>query len=77
MSHPATSRLEDDTFLEILTWVEEVVEGRGASLAQMMVGSNHNLHERAQGPVTPKCCRSLVSHQVGTEFVLPTQMLRE
>ncbi|MNR12665.1 hypothetical protein D3C85_1290330 [compost metagenome] len=39
MSHPSTSRLEEDTFLQILTWVEEVVEGRGASLAQMMVST--------------------------------------
>ncbi|MCU1726903.1 hypothetical protein NTD86_07870 [Pseudomonas sp. 7P_10.2_Bac1] len=42
-----------------------------------VVGPNHNLHERAKGPVTPKCCKAAVSHQIGTEFVLPTQMLRE
>ena len=42
-----------------------------------VVGPNHNLHERAKGPVTPKCCKASVSHQIGTEFVLPTQMLRE
>ena len=219
MSHSSISRLEDDTFLQVLTWVEEVVEGRGASLAQMMVstvlglipfvgqavdaynilrclyrisdtkgtggafhkletakavfagleygidaylgmedekrveravnkptvgdgrqlshkwiaakirdaqlveqhklvlgrqieawegvefkmgaetlieageptrylvkcpydrslitvvGPNHNLHERAKGSVTPKCCKAAASHQIGTEFVLPTQML--
>ncbi|MNF76065.1 hypothetical protein D3C84_581630 [compost metagenome] len=40
-----------------------------------VVGPNHNLHERAKGPVTPKCCKVSVSHQIGTEFVLPTQML--
>lgn len=40
-----------------------------------VVGPNHNLHERAKGPVTPKCCKASVSHQIGTEFVLPTQML--
>ena len=42
-----------------------------------VVGPNHNLHERAKGAVTPKCCKASVSHQIGTEFVLPTQMLRE
>ncbi|WP_312496082.1 hypothetical protein [Pseudomonas cremoris] len=42
-----------------------------------VVGPNHNLHDRAKGPVTPKCCKASVSHQIGTEFVLPTQMLRE
>lgn len=40
-----------------------------------VVGPNHNLHDRAQGPVTPKCCKAAVSHQLGTEFVLPTRML--
>ena len=39
MSPSGASRLDDDTFLEILNWVEEVVEGRGASLAQMMVST--------------------------------------
>lgn len=39
MSQSGISQLEQDTFLQILSWVEEVVEGKGASLAQMMVST--------------------------------------
>lgn len=39
MSQSGISQLEQDTFLQILNWVEEVVEGKGASLAQMMVST--------------------------------------
>ena len=39
MSQFSISQLEEDTFLQILTWVEEVVEGKGASFAQMMVST--------------------------------------
>ncbi|WMJ69555.1 hypothetical protein [Stenotrophomonas sp. 24(2023)] len=36
-SNAALKKAEDDTLAEILTWVQEVVEGRGDSAAQMVV----------------------------------------
>jgi len=34
---PTLQQAEQDTLAEILTWIQEVVEGRGASIAQMVV----------------------------------------
>ncbi|TDN42345.1 hypothetical protein [Azoarcus indigens] len=42
-----------------------------------VVGPNHNLHDRSKGRVAPCCGKGAVSHQIGTEFVIPTHMLRE
>ncbi|RNF81418.1 hypothetical protein [Montanilutibacter psychrotolerans] len=42
-----------------------------------VVGPNHNTHKRAKGATTPSCRKSVVSHQIATEFVLPNSMLRE
>ncbi|WP_454723988.1 MULTISPECIES: hypothetical protein [Cupriavidus] len=42
-----------------------------------VVGPNHNLHDRLKGVTAPRCHKSAVSHQIGTEFVIPTDLLRE
>lgn len=42
-----------------------------------VVGPNHNKHESAQGSTTGKCAKAVVSHQIGTEFVLPNTLLLE
>ena len=40
-----------------------------------VVGPNHILHDKAKGVVTPQCRKAVVSHQIATEFVLPTTLL--
>lgn len=42
-----------------------------------VVGPNHNLHDRTKGMTTPHCIKAKISHQIGTEFVIPTDLLRE
>ncbi len=40
-----------------------------------VVGPNHNVHERAVGGLAGRCGKSVVSHQIATEFVLPNAIL--
>ncbi|MBO4120768.1 hypothetical protein J5T34_08445 [Cupriavidus gilardii] len=42
-----------------------------------VVGPNHNRHKTSNGSISPRCCKPLTSHQIATEFVLPTTMLAE
>ena len=42
-----------------------------------VVGSNHNLHDRSKGGLAPCCSKTVVSHQIGTEFVIPTHLLED
>ncbi|WP_082928281.1 hypothetical protein [Cupriavidus gilardii] len=42
-----------------------------------VVGPNHNKHKTATGAVSPRCCKATTSHQIATEFVLPTTLLAE
>ena len=40
-----------------------------------VVGPNHNKHEKAPGSTSGKCAKSVASHQIGTEFILPNHIL--
>ncbi|MBH3346400.1 hypothetical protein I5O09_22000, partial [Pseudomonas parafulva] len=40
-----------------------------------VVGANHNLHDRRKGKTSPRCAKGQASHQIGTEFVIPTDIL--
>ena len=40
-----------------------------------VVGPNHNRHEKAPGSTSGKCAKSVASHQIGTEFILPNHIL--
>jgi hypothetical protein len=40
-----------------------------------VVGANHNLHDRRKGKSRPRCAKGQASHQIGTEFVIPTDIL--
>ncbi|HZF98647.1 MAG TPA: hypothetical protein VEY92_10485 [Pseudoxanthomonas sp.] len=42
-----------------------------------VVGPNHIRHDKAEGVDKPLCRKAVVSHQIATEFVLPTPLLRE
>jgi hypothetical protein len=42
-----------------------------------VVGPNHKKHENATGSTTGKCQKTVASHQIGTEFVLPNTLLLE
>ena len=42
-----------------------------------VVGPNHNRHEKAPGSTSGKCAKSVASHQIGTEFILPNHILIE